>query len=416
MPGYHPPGVYIDEQRHQVYPISAADTSVALFIGHTTKGPQNNSVLIGQHGLRTLPVNSWNDYVAAYGGISKNSETVTASNGSTVKLADQMGHSVAAFFNNGGSQAYIIRVADRRNTTTGINEYNLQDYQSIFTALENVHSVNIICLPGLHYTLQQTMSTIIREAVSHCSKMGDRLVLIDPPPAFPLAQQNDVAHINLPPTSYAAFYYPWVTIPNPQAATDKHAPKIVTIAPSGFAAGIWARTDQARGVWKAPAGTEAQLVGASGFEYVIDNTQQDKLNPLGINCLRTFPARGRLIWGARTLASESNSEWRYLSVRRTAIMIEQSIIRGTEWIDFEPNAHPLWSTLINSVNSFMQTLFREGAFAGNTARDAYFVKCGLGDTMTQTDIDNGQLILTAGFAAVKPAEFIIINIRRKLTR
>lgn len=415
MPRYHPPGVYIDEQPRRVDPIRAVNTSVALFIGHAIKGPQNNSTLISQHGLQALPVNSWDDYVTAYGGLNKNSETVTASNGSTIKLADQMGHSVAAFFNNGGSQAYIIRVADRFNAATGINEYNLQDYQSIFTALENAHAVNIICLPGLHYTHQHAMSAIIDEAANHCRKKGDRLVLIDPPPAFPLTQQNNVAYLNLPNTSYAALYYPWVTIPNPEAISDKQAPKTVSIAPCGFAAGIWARTDQAHGAWKAPAGTEAQLVGASGFEYAVDNAQQDQLNPLGINCLRTFPARGLLIWGARTLASQTNSEWRYLSVRRTAIMIEQSINRGTEWTVFEPNDHRLWSALKNSVSNFMQTLFREGAFPGSTVSDAYFVKCGLGETMSQTDIDNGELILTVGFAAVKPAEFVIINIRRKLT-
>jgi hypothetical protein len=177
---------------------------------------------------------------------------------------------------------------------------------------------------------------------------------------------------------------------------------------------MWAKIDGKRGVWKAPAGVEARLTGAAGLEFQVENLEQDQLNPLGVNCIRKLPNYGSVFWGARTLSTNADPEWRYVPVRRTAIYIEESVYRGIQWAVFEPNAHPLWSSLRANIDSFMNGLFRAGAFQGQTAKEAYFVRCGLGDTMTQGDIDRGQVIVMVGFAPLKPAEFVIVRIQQKV--
>jgi phage tail sheath protein FI len=183
--------------------------------------------------------------------------------------------------------------------------------------------------------------------------------------------------------------------------------------PCGAVAGIYARTDAQRGVWKAPAGIEASLVGVRELSYRLTDEQNDRLNPLGLNCLRTFPVAGHVCWGARTLAGADrlNSEWKYVPVRRTALFIEESLYRGTQWAVFEPNSEPLWAQLRLNVGTFMQDLFRQGAFQGSSPREAYFVKCEK-ETTTQNDIDKGVVNILIGFAPLKPAEFVIIEIQQ----
>ena len=177
---------------------------------------------------------------------------------------------------------------------------------------------------------------------------------------------------------------------------------------------MWSKIDGRRGVWKAPAGVETGLLGVAGMQYIVEDGEQDVLNPLGVNCVRALPNFGSVIWGSRTLSTKANPEWRYVPVRRTAIMMEQSIYGGIQWAVFEPNNHLLWSALRANIGSFMDGLFRSGAFQGEKASDAYFVRCGLGDTMTQGDIDRGQVIVIVGFAPLKPAEFVIVRIQQKV--
>jgi phage tail sheath protein FI len=177
-------------------------------------------------------------------------------------------------------------------------------------------------------------------------------------------------------------------------------------------AGVIARTDNDRGVWKAPAGTEATLEGAAP-KFGMNDVQTGVLNQLGINCLRSFPAYGPVSWGARTLqgADALASEWKYVPVRRTALYIENTVSEGTRWVVFEPNDEPLWSQLRMSVGTFMHDLFRQGAFAGSKPEEAYFVSCDR-TTTTQGDIDRGIVHITVGFAPLKPAEFIVLNIEQ----
>jgi phage tail sheath protein FI len=211
-------------------------------------------------------------------------------------------------------------------------------------------------------------------------------------------------------------YYPWVKVANPLYHAEKNptADKTIDVAPSSFAAGMWSRIDGKRGVWKAPAGMGTGLLGVVDFKFKVEDGEQDQLNPLGVNCFRNMPGGGRVIWGARTLATKADPEWRYVPVRRTAIMIEQSVYNGIQWAVFEPNDHRLWSSLRANIGNFMNGLFRAGAFQGEKASDAYFVRCGLGDTMTQGDIDAGQVIVIVGFAPLKPAEFVIVRIQQKV--
>lgn len=291
------------------------------------------------------------------------------------------------------------------------------DYQSFFgDKLRKVRDASILLLPGKSY--DSAGKPFISAALSHCETMGNRMLILDVPAGSVLDQATTVEAFGLPSSTYSVLYYPWVKVANPAYHAEKNptAAKIVPVAPSAFAAGMWAKTDGKRGVWKAPAGMETNLLGVAELMDLIEDGDQDQLNPLGVNCLRKMPGAGPVIWGSRTLATKADPEWRYVSVRRTAIMIEQSIYNGIQWAVFEPNDHRLWSALRGNIGGFMNSLFRVGAFQGEKASDAYFVRCGLGDTMTQAEIDAGQVIVIVGFAPLKPAEFVIVRIQQKVNQ
>ena len=183
--------------------------------------------------------------------------------------------------------------------------------------------------------------------------------------------------------------------------------------PSGAIAGIMARTDTQRGVWKAPAGLDATLVGVPALSVPLTDAENGELNPLAINCFRAFQTAGRVVWGSRTLrgSDQLGDEYKYIPVRRTALYIEESLYRGLKWVVFEPNDEPLWAQIRLNVGAFMHNLFRQGAFQGSSPRDAYFVKCDK-ETTTQTDIDLGIVNVLVGFAPLKPAEFVIIKLQQ----
>jgi len=236
------------------------------------------------------------------------------------------------------------------------------------------------------------------------------MLLIDPPPSV-----NDVASAVDWKTSgltvhdlNGAAYFPRLRLPDPLNNFQ-----LRTFAPCGVIAGLYARIDSTRGVWKAPAGTEATLIGVQGMVYKLTDPENGALNPLGLNCLRIFPLYGSVSWGARTLvgADAEANEWKYIPVRRMALFLEESLFRGTKWVVFEPNDEPLWSQIRLNVGAFMQDLFRQGAFQGKTPQEAYFVKCD-SETTTQSDIDHGIVNILVGFAPLKPAEFVIIQIQQ----
>jgi phage tail sheath protein FI len=207
----------------------------------------------------------------------------------------------------------------------------------------------------------------------------------------------------------AALYFPRVV-----EADSLREGQLDVFAPCGIVAGVMARTDVRRGVWKAPAGVDdGGLNGTQGLQANLTDGQNGALNALGINCLRTFPVIGRVVWGARTLrgADQLADEYKYVPVRRLALFIEESLYRGTQWVVFEPNDEPLWAQIRLNVGAFMHNLFRQGAFQGSSPREAYFVKCDA-ETNPQNDIDRGIVNIHVGFAPLKPAEFVVIKIQQ----
>ncbi len=210
-----------------------------------------------------------------------------------------------------------------------------------------------------------------------------------------------------PKNKNMAIFFPRITCPDKE---NENRPR--NFPPCGVIAGVMARTDTERGIWKAPAGLDATLIGVVGFTVKLTDEENGDLNKLGINCLRTFFG-GPVVWGSRTLRGDDRfaDEWKYIAVRRTALYIEESLYRGTQWVVFEPNDEKLWSQIRLNIGAFMQDLFVKGAFQGTDPKKAYFVKCD-SETTTQTDIDRGIVNIVVGFAPLKPAEFVVIKIQQ----
>lgn len=291
------------------------------------------------------------------------------------------------------------------------------DYRTFFgTKLIKIRDASILVLPGQSMPKSGAGNDAIAAAIAHCETTQRTMVIVDPEPGFELDDANKIDQLALTTSTYASLYYPWVEMSNPFFNPNDGSKPTIPVAPSAFAAGMWAKIDGRRGVWKAPAGVETSLLGVAGLQFNVGDGEQDQLNPLGVNALRKLPGFGHVIWGSRTLSTKANPEWRYVPVRRTAIFLEQSIYNSIQWAVFEPNDHKLWASLRGNIDSFMNGLWRSSAFQGEKASDAYFVRCGLGDTMTQGDIDRGQVIVIVGFAPLKPAEFVIVRLQQKVAQ
>jgi phage tail sheath protein FI len=272
---------------------------------------------------------------------------------------------------------------------------------------------NLLCVPPLAPNGATHLEPgLVDDAVSFCEKHR-AFFLVDPPynrgadVATAMATIKSFAR-TIRRANNAALYFPTLLQPNPL-----HSGRLEEFAPSGAVAGVIARTDSQRGVWKSPAGLEATLVDLPQLSVVLSDRENGELNPLGINCLRTFPGVGPVVWAARTTEGHDRfaSEWKYVPVRRTALFIEESLYRGTQWALFEPNDEPLWAQIRLNVGAFLHNLFRQGAFQGRTPREAYFVKCDQ-ETTTQTDINLGFVNILVGVAPIKPAEFVVIKIQQ----
>jgi phage tail sheath protein FI len=238
---------------------------------------------------------------------------------------------------------------------------------------------------------------VARKVVAHCEAMRFRFAIVDAPPVLP---PNFDPRTAIADTSYAALYTPWLIVSD---LVDPQRRR--TVPASGHVAGIYARVASERGVHKAPANEVVH--GALGVTTAVDDHGQEALNPLGINALRNFPGRGLLVWGARTISTDS--QWKYVSVRRLIIYLERSIDEGIKWVVFEPNSEAVWNRVVALVQEFLYTVWRSGALLGSTPAEAFFVRCDR-STMTQNDIDNGRLICEIGVAAARPAEFVVIRI------
>ena len=285
-------------------------------------------------------------------------------------------------------------------------------------ALDAADGFNILCLPDVMNLGDNDAFAVISAAETYCQSNWAFLVVDVPQNSSGgvggsqrdsltgiqdwLAQNSNLR------SSYAALYYPRPQIPDPM-----NGYRLRSVAASGTIAGLYAQTDGARGVWKAPAGTAAALTNVPALTYKMTDAENGVLNPLAINCLRSLPVYGNVCWGARTLdgADQLESQWKYIPVRRLALYIEASLYQGTQWVVFEPNAEPLWAQIRLNVGTFMQGLFQQGAFQGTTPLSAYFVKCD-STTTTQADINLGVVNIVVGFAPLIPAEFVILQIQQ----
>ena len=275
-----------------------------------------------------------------------------------------------------------------------------------FSGLEAVDEVTMVAVPDLMGAYArgaidlESVKAVQQAVIDHCDLMGDRMAILDPPPNLTPQQvkewRTDIAGYD---SKYAALYYPWIRIRDASTGTNRFVP------PSGHVAGVWARSDNARGVHKAPANEVVR--GALELATQLTRGEQEQLNPIGVNCIRAFPGRGIRVWGARTLSSDP--AWRYLNVRRLFNYLEESILNGTQWVVFEPNDDALWARIRRTISAFLVMEWRRGALFGLTPDEAFFVRCDR-ETNSAESIDAGQVICEIGIAPVKPAEFVIFRL------
>jgi hypothetical protein len=301
----------------------------------------------------------------------------------------------------GGSDGRLPTANTLKGSDTGLEKTGLETFADL-------EEISIVAAPGYSHHADQLSegddarraSQITQHLISHCERMRYRVCVLDSPDNFVLSEvRNFRGQFD---SKYAALYYPWISVLD---STDRDGRREIELPPSGFVAGIYARTDAERGVFKAPANETVR--GAIGFETLLNKAQQDILNPEGINCFRFFPGRGFRLWGARTISSDP--EWKYISVRRYFAYLEHSIDKGTQWAVFENNSDPLWANIRQTVEDFLFNEWKSGALMGLKPEEGFFVRCDR-TTMTQNDLDNGRLVCLVGVAVVKPAEFVIFRI------
>lgn len=383
MAEYLSPGIYVEEFDSDVKTMNGVSTSTACFVGFAEKGP-----------VEGVPVHitSMGDFQRNFGGALSKAEY-----GEHIYLY----YAVEAFFYNGGSSCYVMRAEFPESTTDGdIIESLLGSASSDLPgkrrglkAFLELNDVSIMTIPG--YSSPQIHSALI----AHCENCENRFGILDAA-CDDMTVDKLAQYKELYDTTYAAIYAPWIQVYSAKEKTN------IFIPPSGAVAGIYARTDNTRGVWKSPANEVVRNCTALMVNF--NETEQSKLNPKGINLIRPIQGSGLRVWGARTLSSDGN--WKYINIRRLFIYIEESIKVNINWAVFEPNDATLWSRVKGTIELFLNTLWRDGALLGSSPGEAFYVNVGLGTTMTQDDIANRRLICEIGVAPVRPAEYVIFRI------
>ena len=396
MPAYLHPGVYVEEVPSSVRTIAGAGTSTAGFIGLAANNvimpehPSGGNYTVAPAGEAQL-VTSWGEFKNKFGDIQDRNRVLA--------------NAVYGFYNNGGTRCWVVRVTDLNvdnNVDPAVDQ--IRDALAVFEAVDEVA---IVAVPtptdvGAGNDNLARRVAIRGMVLSHCERMEDRFAVLDgeevvagdltPANIYSNAAGDSVGQSSL----YGAVYFPWIDV----SGTGDYMP------PSGHIAGIYARVDGQRGVHKAPA-NEA-IRGARGVRYRISKIHQDGLNPVGINAIRPFNGN-IMVWGARTIGGDANTEFKYVSVRRLFNYMRESIDDGTRWVVFEPNDPGLWAKINRNVSAFLTNVWRAGALFGATPQDAFFVKCDA-DTNPPEIRDLGQVVTEIGVAVVKPAEFVIFRI------
>jgi Bacteriophage tail sheath protein len=377
---YLAPGVYIEEIPSAVHPIAGVPTSTTAFLGATQSGPIAEPLLLY----------SFAEFEAQFGGLS---------------IDMPLGYAVQQYFLNGGREALIGRVVPSGATLTDadLSSPALEAQQRGLWLLERAERFNILCIPPL--TRATDVGRATWDAAIAYAQRRRAIAIVDPPAAWTAA--SDISETSIAALASrspnAALYYPRL-----QASDPLHGNQLASFAPCGAIAGIYARLDDTRGVWKAPAGREATIAGIQGLSTALSEAQLAALDTLGVNALRSMPGAGFVVWGARTLSNDPGP-LKYVPVRRLMLFIEASLLRGLQWAVFEPNGERLWAQVRKTVENFLHGLWLQGALMGAKPEDAFFVRCDT-TTMTQTDIDNGRLVVVVGVAPVRPAEFVILGI------
>ncbi len=350
------PGVFLQNIHIGPPPIEGVSTNTAGFIGETQTGPTTPTL-----------ITSWDQFQKVFGSYF--------GEGKFLPFA------VEGFFGNGGGRCFVCRVADG-------------DYVSALAKLEAVEEVALVYSPNAQATAGLSLALI-----THCERLK-RFAIFDS------LKGQDPSNVSIPHESaFAAMYYPWIKVKQGETGP------LCLVPPGGHVAGIYARTDNERGVNKAPANQPVK--GAVDLEYAVTRREQDSLNPQGINCIANFEGRGILVWGARTLSSDP--EGKYVSVQRLLIYLEQSLKKGTAWVAFELNNQATWAKVKMQVKGFLTETWKNGMLMGTKQQEAYFVHCDR-TTMTQSDIDGGRLNVLIGVAAVKPAEFLILRVNQTIAK
>jgi uncharacterized protein len=380
MPQYLSPGVYVEELPPVARPIVGVGTSTAGFLGAvdddvpmppTPKDPDQHYKVAAAGD--TVLVTSWEEFRTHFGDFHEKNATLA--------------HAVYGFFNNGGTRCWVQRVATADDLT---------DPSTALEAFESIDEIAMVAIPGAVSKQQHAA------LVAHCSRMKDRVAILDGAPSETLDPAEISPSGRSKEASFAALYFPWVTVFDPVTREN------VEVPPSGHVAGIWARTDATRGVYKAPA-NEA-VIGALGVARRISQAQQDGLNPEGINVIRIFSGTAT-VWGAHTLANQATEEFLYLSTRRFFNFLRESIIEGTSWVVFEPNSPALWQRIIRNVGDFLLGQWRDGALFGETPAKAFYVRCDA-NTNPPDVREQGRVVTEIGVAIVKPAEFVVFQVEQ----
>lgn len=347
-------------------PIRGVATSTAGFIGETERGPTEPCL-----------VTSWAEFRRTFGSYFR-----------VGRVRPYLPYAVAGFFANGGRRVYIARVT-REDARPG--PVRLPEVERGLASFRELDEIAIVYAPDAN-----AVPGLPRAIISHCESLK-RFAILDSDDG--VSDTGILKPEDSYPTGYAAFYYPWIRVADPVSGDSRIIP------PGGHIAGIYARTDRERGVHEAPAGVPVK--GAMGLEFTISGNEQALLNARGVNCIRSFPGRGILVWGSRTLSDDPL--WKHVPLRRLLSYLEESIAEGIRWTVFEPNDEKLWARVRAAVTQFLTGAWESGALAGRKPEEAFFVRCDR-TTMTEEDRGNGRLICMMGVAPLKPAEFVIFRV------
>lgn len=450
MPNFNYPGIYLEEVSIKPLSVAEVETAVPVFIGYTVSATKRHQAdLLFRH----IKISSLVEYAELFGesqpepihlNLTSGAQGLEIKNVTPRAPRQLMWYAMSLFFANGGQCCYIISVGDYQQPPT------LKALMKGVQQAAKIDDATILVTPEATAFSHHEYEELVQAQLSQSAKLADRFSILDlydgDKPLSATELQRNRRYLGSESLDYGACYYPFIqsllpwqlasSCSNVTANIDggadfkvtslrsskvnlfndihallKHC--YVTVPPSPIMAGIYTKVDHTRGVWKAPAGVA--ITGVSSPAVNIDDDTNDMLNTdalngKSVNAIRTFKSKGTLAWGARTLAGNDN-DWRYIPVRRFVMVVTESIKKSLAWTVFEPNGAQTWSQIKLTIDNYLELKWRAGAFQGSTAKEAWFVQCGLGTTMTADDINNGFIVIEIGLALLKPAEFLILRFK-----